>query len=236
MVSTAFQHIYCTVCAHTQVWVKKRKKYVGFVLLHLHWQYCLCMCARASACVHVGTQVQSGSSVLILRVLTVSIESSWQLKEERKIGKWGGVSMLRPSPPHSSLAEDVWIYSGSTTFERSKWEGSSFLLYVWMPSSGVSLSDAVQLREKERESGLGSHSVPCFYYTCMSLYVQDVLYRWGGLKIADRSWVSLSTYKIMYFVMKVKTGLLYHQTQLTPEHTSGVHWGPLCQCHTLIWK
>ena len=42
---------------------------------------------RACERKRVGTQVQSSSSVLILRVLTVSIESSWQLKEERKIGK-----------------------------------------------------------------------------------------------------------------------------------------------------
>ncbi|KAI4814118.1 hypothetical protein KUCAC02_003325, partial [Chaenocephalus aceratus] len=41
-----------------------------------------CTCERK----RVGIQVQSSSSVLILRVLTVSIESSWQLKEERKIG------------------------------------------------------------------------------------------------------------------------------------------------------
>lgn len=115
----------------------------------------LSACARARACerTRVGTQVQSSSSVLILRVLTVSIESSWQLKEERKIGKWGGVSMLRPLPPHSSLAEDVWIYSGNATFERSKWEGSSFLLDVWIPSSGVSLSDAVQHWEKKETRG-----------------------------------------------------------------------------------
>lgn len=47
----------------------------------------VCACARACERIRVGTQVQSSSSVLILRVLTVSIESSWQLKEERKIGK-----------------------------------------------------------------------------------------------------------------------------------------------------
>lgn len=44
--------------------------------------------------------------------------------------------MLRPSPPPSSLAEDVWIYSGIATFEGSRWEGSSFLLsyppVVWV--------------------------------------------------------------------------------------------------------
>lgn len=179
MVSTAFQHIYCTVCAHTQVWLKKKRRNMSALF------YRICIDGIVCACAHEPLRVYTSAvRVLILRVLTVSIESSWQLKEERKIGKWGGVSMLRPSPPHSSLAEDVWIYSGNTTFERRKWEGSSFLLYVWIPSSGVSLSDAVQRREKERESGLGSCSVPCFYYTCMSLYVQDVLYRWGGLKIA----------------------------------------------------
>lgn len=36
--------------------------------------------------------------------------------------------MLRPLPPHSSLAEDVWIYSGMVAFERNKWEGGFFLL------------------------------------------------------------------------------------------------------------
>lgn len=40
-----------------------------------------------SASAYVPVQSSSSSSVLILRVLTVSIESSWQLKEERKIGK-----------------------------------------------------------------------------------------------------------------------------------------------------
>lgn len=142
--------------------------YIQFVRLRniLALFHCICMfsdvfvCVRE--CIRVGTQVQSSSSVLILRVLTVSIESSWQLKEERKIGKWGGVSMLRPLPPHSSLAEDVWIYSGNATFERNKWEGSSSLLCVWTPSSGVSLSDDVRHR-KRRKLTLGSCSVSCFY-------------------------------------------------------------------------
>lgn len=137
MVLTAF-------CAHTHV---SKKTLFS----------CICMLVRfLRACerLRVDTQVQSSSSssssVLILRVLTVSIESSWQLKEERKIGKWGGVGMLRPLPPHSSLAEDVWIYSGNATFERNKWEGTSSLLYVWIPSSGVGLGDAVRNRERRR--------------------------------------------------------------------------------------
>lgn len=46
----------------------------------------------------------------------------------------------------------------------------------------------------------------------------------------------MSTYSIMCLVMQVKAVLLYHQTQLTPEHTSGAHWGPLCQYQALIWK
>lgn len=188
-----------------------------------YWLYIdiivFCVCTR-----------QSGSSVPTLRVLTFSIESSWQLKGERKIGKWGGVSMLRPLPPHSSLAEDVWMYSGNATFERSQWEGSSFLLYVWIPSSGVSLSDAVQQGGREQESGLGCCTVPCFYYTCMSLYAQGALCWWAGWKIAkDMSWLSLSTYRMMYFVMRAVTGLLY-------RHTSVVYWGPLFQYHRLIWK
>ena len=151
------------LCAHAHASKKDGKKYRCFVSLHLHWKVMLVCFAEACERICVGTQVQSNSSVLILRVLTVSIESSWQLKEERKIGKWGGVSMLRPLPPHSSLAEDVWIYSGNATFERNKWEGSSFLLCVWIPSSGASLSDAVLHRAKEGKSGLGSCSVPCFH-------------------------------------------------------------------------
>lgn len=143
---------------HAHVSKKKKKKRLEeisralFVLLHLRWKVMLVwLCGSLWALHSVGTQVQSSSSVLILRVLTVSIESSWQLKEERKIGKWGGVSMLRPLPPHSSLAEDVWIYSGNATFERNKWDGCSSLLCVWMPSSGVSLSDTVQHKAKEGE-------------------------------------------------------------------------------------
>lgn len=55
----------------------------GFVSPRLHRR----LRPRACERIRAGTQVQSSSSVLILRVLTVSIESSWQLKEERKIGK-----------------------------------------------------------------------------------------------------------------------------------------------------
>lgn len=145
MVLTAFQHV--SVC--TQMRVKRLEdiSWLYFTAFALKGYTCVCLYGCKRVCVH--TQVQSSSSVLILRVLTVSIESSWQLKEEHKIGKWGGVSMLRPLPPHSSLAEDVWIYSGNATFERNKWEGSSFLLCVWIPSSGVSLCNAVQHRSSE---------------------------------------------------------------------------------------
>lgn len=132
------------------------------------------VCERA----HVCTQVQSSSSVLILRVLTVSIESSWQLKEEHKIGKWGGVSMLRPLPPHSSLAEHVWIYSGNATFERNKWEGNSFLLYVWIPSRGVSLRDAVQCAQEE--GNVGKRVVLHFFFH------QNVTLLWGFTALVGR--------------------------------------------------
>lgn len=143
----------------------KKNEYLCFVLLSL-WMV-MPVRLHAGERALVGTQVQSSSSVLILRVLTVSIESSWQLKEEHKIGKWGGVSKLRPLPPHSSLAEDVWIYSGNATFERNKWDGRSFLLCVLIPSSGVSLCCGVQHRVKGGESGLGSCSAP--FLACMSL-------------------------------------------------------------------
>lgn len=133
-------------CVHADASKKTGRNFLALFYCICFERLYLCVCLYVCKRVCVHTQVQSSSSVLILRVLTVSIESSWQLKEEHKIGKWGGVSMLRPLPPHSSLAEDVWIYSGNATFERNKWEGSSFLLCVWIPSSGVSLCSAVQHR------------------------------------------------------------------------------------------
>ena len=153
------------LCVHIHVLVKRPDETspLCFTTFASKGYARVCVRFHKPVSMRVSTQVRSSSTVLILRVLTVSIESSWQLKEERKIGKWGGVSMLRPLPPHSSLAEDVWIYSGNATFERNKWEGSSFLLCVWIFSSGVSLSDAVQHWVEEGESGLGSCSVLCFY-------------------------------------------------------------------------
>lgn len=186
---SAFQHVH--VCTH--VWVKRPDAVSWLLFYCVYVEGYARVFVRACERIRVGTQVQSSSSVLILRVLTVSIESSWQLKEERKIGKWGGVSMLRPLPPHSSLAEDVWIYSGNATFERNKWEGSSFLLCVWIPSSGVSLSDAVQQREKEGESGIGSCSAPCFYL-CVTVR--------SGCTVLVGEFLCSSTYRIIYFIMK----------------------------------
>lgn len=109
--------------------------------------FSLSFVCQSCECIHIKTKVQS-SGVLILRVLKVSIESSWQLKEERKIGKWGGVSMLRPLPPHLSLAEDVWIYSGNAMFGRNKSEDTSLLLCVWIPSRGISPSSSGKKEEK----------------------------------------------------------------------------------------
>lgn len=146
-----FQLVY--VCAQLQLEKTGRNILASLPWICIERFYFSCL-YRAYERIHVSTQVQSSSSVLILRVLTVSIESSWQLKEERKIGKWGGVSMLRPLPPHSSLAEGVWIYSGNVTFDRNKWEGSSFLCYVWIPSSDVSLSDAVWHKKSKRKAGV----------------------------------------------------------------------------------
>lgn len=212
MVWTVFQHIHkCERKRITSRWHMSALFY---------WLYVdtivFCMCAR-----------QSGGRVPALRVLTLSIESSQQLKGERKIGKWGGVSMLRPLPPHSSLAEDVWMYSGNATFERSQWEGSSFLLYVWIPSSGVSLSDALQRGEG---TGVRVRKLHC---TLFLLYLY-VTVRSGCSVLVGQvenslSWLSLSTLRILSFVMRVVTGLLY-------RHTSVVYWGPLFQYHRLIWK
>lgn len=197
------------------------------------------MCLYGCERVCVRTQVQSSSSVLILRVLTVSIESSWQLKEEHKIGKWGGVSMLRPLPPHSSLAEDVWIYSGNATFERNKWEGSSFLLCVWIPSSGVSLCNAVQHKAKEGESGLGSCSVPFFVWHCITFRVY-VLYMWVGdiWKHCElRQELSICHgLHIEYYILSKRSSVLSNTVLIYLKHTSVVQWGQLCQYQAWIWE
>lgn len=69
---------------HAHVSMEKKKQWMKCVGLHC------CICIDDSVCMHerhIGTQVRSSSSVLILRVLTVSIEISRRLKEERKIGK-----------------------------------------------------------------------------------------------------------------------------------------------------
>lgn len=151
-------------------------RFPAFALKCCFFSPLLCGFVPAWQRVRAATQVQSsggGSSVLILRVLTVTAESSWQLKEERKIGKWGGVSTLRPLPPHSSLAEDVWIYSGNAAFERNKCEGSSFLLHMWSPSRGVRLRGGV-LRRK----GVESCTLTCFY---LNFFLnQNVTTLWGS--------------------------------------------------------
>lgn len=64
--------------AHARV--PYRKDRCCLVLAHLHWR-------RGAHELHAGTRAPSSSVVLILRVLMVSIGSSWQLKKERKIGK-----------------------------------------------------------------------------------------------------------------------------------------------------
>lgn len=83
MVLSVLQHVH--VCTHMQV---KRLDAMSWLLFYcVYVEGYACVFVRACERMRVGTQVQSSSSELILRVLTVSIESSWQLKEERKIGK-----------------------------------------------------------------------------------------------------------------------------------------------------
>lgn len=62
------------LCAHTRV-SEKAGRNVPALFLHICVEGCVGVFVRSCERIRVGTQVQSNSSVLILRVLTVSIES-----------------------------------------------------------------------------------------------------------------------------------------------------------------